>query len=584
MSIVSPRLGVIVVLAVLAANMAGCGDAPEATDSAAAELPARGEEPTWQPSDTRGLFDFVTSLAAERSRTAWVPPATPVAGTPAADLSYDRYRTIAFRDDRAIWGGDLPFEVRLDHPGGGVDTPVRVHLVSSDAARGVEFATDLFEYGGELDPGDFELPPDAGFAGFRVLGVMNRPDAVDEIVSFRGASYFRLLGPEHVYGLSARGVALGVAEPGPEEFPEFVEFWIDAPEPADTVLVIHALLDGPSLTGAYRFELVPGRADAVAAPDRPPRPTEMHVRTRLFARADVPRLGVAPLTSMYLHGTFDLGGASTGRPDAPGGARRDVRPRVHDSEGLLMETHAGEVIWRPLSNPGRVRVTSLLDRDPIGFGLAQATRDFSQYLDLEAAYDRRPSLWVDPAAAWGSGAVMLAEIPTATEFVDNVVAFWSPSDTLRAGDRSDWAYTLRTFDARPADTAGPGRVLRTRVASPGLPGQADPPPPHHFRVLVDFEGGALAEVSDAADVRAVVTSSTGRVTDIRVEALPGAGYRVTWILEGEPGVPADMRAHLERDRRNDGAGGPAGPSGILSETWSWLLDVPAAADPRTGAP
>jgi glucans biosynthesis protein len=552
-SIVSPRLGVIVVLALVAGSVTGCGDAPPPGD-ATTELPTRATEPAWQPSDTRGLFDFVTSIAAERSRTAWVPPGSVVAGTPAADLSYDRYRTITFRDDRAIWGDELPFEVRLDHPGGGVDTPVRVHLVSSDTARRVDFTPEMFIYGGDLDADDFDLPPGAGFAGFRVLSEMNRPGHVDEVVSFRGASYFRLLGPEHVYGLSARGVALGVAGPEPEEFPEFVEFWLERPEPGDTALVVHALLDGPSITGAYRFELVAGRADVVAGPDSPTRPTSMNVRTRLFARSEIPRLGVAPLTSMYLHGTFDLGGSS--------GARSDVRPRVHDSEGLLMETHAGEVIWRPLSNPGRVRVTSLLDRDPEGFGLAQATREFGQFLDLEAEYHRRPGVWVDPAAPWGSGAVMLAEIPSGTEFADNMVAFWAPSDTLRPGDRSDWAYTLTTFDIRPTETAGPGRVLRTRVAGAGLPGQADPPPAHHFRVLVDFVGGELDGMPADVAVEPVITSSTGVVTDVRVEPLPEGGYRATWILEGEPGVPADMRAYLRTDR-------------ILSETWSWLLDVPA---------
>ena len=292
----------------------------------------------------------------------------------------------------------------------------------------------------------------------------------------------------------------------------------------------------------------------------------MQVRARLFAREEIPRLGVAPLTSMYLHGTFDLGGGQ--------GSPSDVRPRVHDSEGLLMETHAGEVIWRPLSNPGRVRVTSLLDRDPEGFGLAQATREFGDYLDLEAQYHRRPSLWVDPAAGWGSGAVMLAEIPTATEFADNVVAFWAPSDTLRPGDRSDWAYTLTTFGVRPTEAAGPARVLRTRVAGAGLPGQVDAPPARHFRVLVDFEGGTLATLPPDAEITAVVSSSTGAVTDVRVEVLPTGGYRATWILEGEPGVPADMRAYLQSDL-------PAFQ--VVSETWSWLLDVPAAAGDPNGS-
>ena len=533
--------------------MSACGDASSGGGDVA-ELPARGTEPVWQPSDTRGLFDFVTSIAAERARTAWVAPASFVEGTPAAALSYDQYRAIRFRPESAIWGDPLPFEVQLDHPGGGVETPVRVHLVSSDTSATAGFDTSLFTYDGDIEAEDMDLPAEAGFAGFRILHPMNRPDHYDEIVSFRGASYFRMLGPDHVYGLSARGVAVGVAGPDPEEFPDFVEFWIREPLPEDTSLVVHALLDGPSITGAYRFELVPGRSDLTAGPSTPARPTEMHVRTRLFAREPVPDLGVAPLTSMYLHGTFDLGGEA------------DFRPRVHDSEALLMETHAGEVIWRPLSNPGRIRVTSLFDRDPAGFGLAQPTRDFDRYLDLEALYHRRPGLWVDPAAAWGGGSVRLAEIPSDTEFADNMVAFWSPSDPLEPGDRSDWAYTLRTFDVRPAETSGPARVVRTRVANAGLPGEMDPPPPHHRRVVVDFRGGYLDELETDEQVEALVSSSTGRVTDVRVERLPDGGHRATWILEGEPGVPADMKAYLRSDR-------------ILTETWSWLLDVPAPEQP-----
>jgi len=147
-----------------------------------------------------------------------------------------------------------------------------------------------------------------------------------------------------------------------------------------------------------------------------------------------------------------------------------------------------------------------------------------------------------------------------------MVAFWSPSDPLEPGDRSDWAYTLRTFDVRPAETSGPARVVRTRVANAGLPGEMDPPPPHHRRVVVDFRGGYLDELETDEQVEALVSSSTGRVTDVRVERLPDGGHRATWILEGEPGVPADMKAYLRSDR-------------ILTETWSWLLDVPAPEQP-----
>jgi len=73
--------------------------------------------------------------------------------------------------------------------------------------------------------------------------------------------------------------------------------------------VIYALLDSRRVTGAYRFVLWPGA------------PTRMEVRARLFLRENVAKLGIAPLTSMYLHGE--------NQPPAAGSAR----PEVHDSTG-----------------------------------------------------------------------------------------------------------------------------------------------------------------------------------------------------------------------------------------------------------
>jgi glucans biosynthesis protein len=435
-----------------------------------------------------------------------------------------------------------------------------VSVVSSGVARTLEFDPGQFDYDGSVDARSLGLEGESargvGYGGLRILARMNDPDHLDEVVSFRGASYFRLIGPGHVYGTSLRGIALNTAEPTPEEFPDFVRFWVEEPAPGDTVLVLHALLDGPSVTGAYRFELVAGRGPEVAAAREDTRPAWMSVRARLFARTEIPRLGVAPLTSMYLHGDVD----------PPASAW--VRPRVHDAEMLVMETHAGEVIARPLSSPDRVRVTSLRDRDPRGFGLAQPRRSFDDFLDLEAEYHRRPGIWIEPLARWGEGGVLLAELPTTSEFADNVVAFWAPDDTLRAGDRIDFAWRVRTFDTGAPTRAEPlGRVVRSRIGGAGLPGQADPPPAHHRRIVVDFEGEGLRAVPEDAVVDPVLFASTGEVRDLRVERLPAGGRRATWILEGEPGVPADMRIFLRA------------PSG-RTETWSYLLDLPAPAVPE----
>ena len=102
-----------------------------------------------------------------------------------------------------------------------------------------------------------------GFSGFRINGPLNRLDLFDEIIVFQGASYFRALSRGQIYGLSARGLALNVGKPDGEEFPQFRRFWIEKPQAGASKLVIHALLDSASVTGAYRFEVNPGWPTAI---------------------------------------------------------------------------------------------------------------------------------------------------------------------------------------------------------------------------------------------------------------------------------------------------------------------------------
>lgn len=512
---------------------------------AAAAACAEGERPPESPvSSTLALQ--VEARARALAAAPYVPPEPRV--TPAVEtLSYAELRGIGFRREAAIWRGEAPFELQLFHPGGGFVTPVRIHLLEGGRSRTLAFDPSLFTYGDEVEGMDLSLPPEAGFPGFRILFPMNDPGRMDEVAVFLGASYFRLLGPGQVYGLSSRGIALEVAGPDGEEFPDFVEFWIEKPAPGDTSLIFHALLDGPSVAGAYRFRLTPGAASPEADAAVRSGGTELEVEARLFGRAPVIRLGVAPLTSMYLHGTFRPGGDD------------DFRPRVHDSEGLLMETGRGEWIWRPLTNRRGVRITSLRDVDPAGFGLAQRTRDFGAYLDLEARYDLRPSHWVIPEGPWGSGGVELVEFPTNSEFNDNVVAYWAPDGGLRAGEERTYHYRLFTFDGRlPAETLG--RVVRTAVGWDRLPGQTDPPPRTRRRVALDFAGGELQRLGGAQSVEAVVEASAGAVSEVLVLPLPGGGRRATFSVDLPAAGGTDLRVHLR-----------AGED-VVTETWSYLLE------------
>ncbi len=528
----------------------GPGESREATEPTATEVPF-GTAPAVLPADA-SLFSLVTAEAERRAGQAYRPP-HPTLPETLSDLSYGRYRAIRFREDQTIWRGETPFELQLFHPGGASDVPVRIHLVEDGRVRTLGFEEARFTYDDEVAGAGDALPAETGHAGFRILYPLNAVGRADETVSFLGASYFRLLGPGHIYGLSSRGVAVDVAGPGGEEFPDFVEFWIERPDSGDASITFFGLLDGPSLAGAYRFVLAPGSAEGGA-------PTILEVHARLFGREDIGVLGVAPLTSMYLHGTFRRGGED------------DFRPRVHDSEGLLMLTGDREWIWRPLSNRLQTQVTTLLDRTPRGFGLVQRTRDFDQYLDLEAMYHRRPSEWVAvDGGDWGQGGVQLVELPTPSEFNDNIVAYWAPDGGLAAGESRHFEYRLITFDGRLAGGELPGgalegqslaQVVTTRIGWDALPGQVDAPPRDRRRVVIDFAGGVLAEVPAGATVEADVSSSSGLIRDLRVEPLPGGGRRATFAIHLERDQPADMRVLL----RLGEAGEP------LSETWSYLLE------------
>ena len=569
----STRLQIALSCAVVSGALVACSG--EDTRAPEPESPSSGGSTTvasWA-ADANGptLFDHVTEEARRRASMAYSPPDHHLVAS-AAELDYAAYRDIRFRDERAVWRGSVPFEVQLFHPGGASDVPVRIHLVEDGASRPLPFDAGMFEYGAlarNADGGSDHpaLPPEVGYGGFKVLNTMNQPTKLDEVAAFLGASYFRLVGPDQVYGLSSRGLAVDTAEPDGEEFPDFVAFWLVRPEADADSFTFYGLLDSPSVSGAYRPAPRPGARDESAAPPAVApgtsldvsAGTSLDVSARLFFRDDVAKVGIAPLTSMYLHS-----------PMIPGG-HDDFRPRVHDSEGLSMLTGKGEWIWRPLSNGQGVRVTSLRDVDPVGFGLVQRTRDFDGYLDLEAQYHRRPSLWVDIDEAWGGGGVELLEIPTTSEFNDNVVAYWVPDSDPRAGDEVTVRYRLVTFDSElgRGDLAGSAddlplrsvaAVARTSIGWDALPGAAEPPPRSHRRVVVDFEGEGLAALDPAAEVSASLSASSGTTTDMRVEVLPGGGRRATFSLQPDGDRGSDMRLFLVH------------ADTVISETWSYLWE------------
>lgn len=466
-------------------------------------------------------FDDVVELARRRAGRPWREPPRPL---PAAlrSLTYDQYREIRFRPDRSLWRGEgLPCEIQFFHPGFYYLEPVALSVVAGSEVEPVEFQPSLFDYGRSGVSG---LPAGLGFAGFRVHAPINRPDYLDEVIVFLGASYFRAVGRGQVYGLSARGVAIDMGLDEPEEFPAFRAFWIERPAAGDRALRVVALLDGPSVAGAYRFEVRPGL------------PTVVGVTARLFFRREVRRLGLAPLTSMFLFGE-----------EAP--ARfGDYRPEVHDSDGLLLVNGTGERLFRPLRNPAAVTVTAFELESPRGFGLVQRDRIFDHYQDLESSYQARPSAWVEPEGDWGRGEVLLLEIPSDLETTDNIGAFWVPE--RRGADPVSVAYRV-SFGDEPAGGDRSGRAVATRIGR-GRDGAT-------AHVVLDFDGPELRELPAPAPVELVVTARRGEVDNATAykNTLDGS-WRAFFDLRAEPLAAVDLRAFLRAGDR------------ALTETWTYL--------------
>jgi glucans biosynthesis protein len=476
--------------------------------------------------DLEELSDKARALAGRD----WQPPNSP---DPAlAALGYDQYRAIRFDPDRALWVSNSGFQVQFFHPGFLFNEPVRIHEIQSGVAHEVPFDPSRFRFDPPLDG-----PPVAaatGYAGFRVHYPINRPGVHDEFLVFLGASYFRMIGAGQAYGVSARGLALDSGGSGSEEFPVFRQFWLERAQPQDTRLRLMALLDSPSVTGAFAFEIEPGD------------PTSMVVDARLFARRDLVRPGIAPLTSMFKHG--DTGPVLVD----------DFRPRVHDSDGLLVRSSRGEEQWRPLSNRARVRLSGFEDdAAPVGFGLMQRRREFEDFLDLEARYDLRPGKWIEPLEGdWGAGRVELIEIPTADETFDNIVAFWVPAAPILAGESRRYRYRLSTVD-RAASPSGLARVKATHTGRAGIPGQASWQDRAQRRFVIEFDGKALAE---AEDVALSAETRGGRLVESRLERLPDrrALRAVIALAPAENGDRSDLRVFLHDDER------------VLSEVWTYV--------------
>lgn len=428
-------------------------------------------------------FADVQAKAQDLAGTKYTP--TPAVPEFLTKLNYGEWSSIRYLPEKALWTDEsLPFTVQFFHPGLYYDRPVRIHIVNGDTVEDVAFDTSLFRYENEDLARQVAQTKDMNFAGFRLHYPLNSATYKDELAIFLGASYFRALAADTHYGIYSRGLAIDTATAQGEEFPYFKEFWIVKPAPDAGDITVYALMDSESMAGAYRFIITPGS------------PTVMDVKCALFTRKgarNFQKIGLAPLTSMFFYGE-----EKNGRPG-------DYRPEVHNSDGLLYVNGENHWFWSPLANPKRLTVNTFPLQNPRGFGLLQRDCDFKSYQDIDASYERRPSLWVEPQGDWGPGQLNLVEIPTEDEMHDNIVAFWTPDKPrdknnpaqpeaeLRYPDTQ--MYSWKLYWMQPQSTQHElGRITSTRISRSG----------DTMTFHVDFAGGALATLPEDTGLSSIV--------------------------------------------------------------------------------
>lgn len=470
--------------------------------------PASAQEP--------GSFGFDAVVARARE-TAGSPYSRPLMkmSEPFADLRYDQFRAIRFREDKRFFAdADRGFRMDLLPPGLSFQDRIEINLVANGVAQPIPFSTDFFAFDSNYFPypdgrAPTGLAADMGYSGIRLRHPINSPGVWDDFAVFQGASYFRAVAHDTFYGLSARGLAVGTGGPDPEEFPIFTAFWVYEPQPGDRVLRVSALLDSDSVAGAFDFAIQPGTR------------TVMAVRSVLFPRREIRAVGIAPLTSMYFFGPERRAGID------------DFRDAVHDSDGLRIVNGRGERLWRPLRNPARLETSAFSDDGPRAFGLIQRARDFADFEDAEAHYERRPSAWVEPAGDWGKGAVTLVEIPTADEFTDNIVAFWRPAEPLAAGSENAFDYRL-TWGVAEAEDQPLAWVIATRSGLSILD-------PRERLFVIDFDLG----MTDFTRVAPRLEASAGEVKGLSLDRLPeGNTARVGFHFIAGDRASAEFRLWL----------------------------------------
>jgi glucans biosynthesis protein len=548
-------------------------------------------------------FEEVQAIAKKRTERPYAP-LPDVLPPELKKLTPQQDSGIFPRETARLWRKKgLPFQVDFYHQLASNPQPhiaPAFNVVDSKGTHHLPYSSNLFIF--QSIPAGTTFPPGIGFAGFYLrypdMGIGSKPNSLDGFFSAMGASYFRAIAKDQVYGLSGRGIAINPAldDPKkPEEFPAFTDWWLQEPASTNaTEVVLDALLDGPSVSGAYEFKVRPGAV------------TSIDIHASLYFRADVDRLGIAPFSSMYLFGE-----------NAPDHFKDNVHPEIHDSDGAMMQSADGEWKWRPLSQSNDARtgakgnqrqLYAFAEENPRGFGLIQRDRDFQHYQDLGMKYNVRPSAWVMPHGDWGKGEVTLIELPSNDYNTDNVVLFWHPAQAIHKGDHLDLSYTIDFYmnDSNrpplactkqtlinvpapppvatvPAPAAPPAPKTNAPAATPpaktnaapahplpGNPAFVGPPAPAAkpipvgttpVQFLVDFAGAGIENTAANQPPEPEVTFDPPG-TYLRDVSVEKNGYDNSWrvtftIIPFKHNVPTQLTCRLLRDKRP------------ITETWTY---------------
>lgn len=512
------------------------------------------------------FFETLNTQSIALSQVEYKPP---VAFPALAALSYDDLGAIQFKPDRTFFQDQRSYGLQLFQLGGFNVDAIDVHVLNKNGSDYlIHYDKGYFTWPKKI-LSSVSIPNKTGFSGFRLLtppdknlgkNLSKNPSKDSnptEFMVFQGASYFRARGLDGWYGQSARGIAIDTVQ-GVEEFPLFRDYDILSPAPGDKTVTVYALLDGPSITGAFRFIIKAGSKGNPA--------TTMDVYCQMHARKDIKRIGIAPLTSMFWHGEIN-------KTD-----QGDYRPEVHDTDGLLINEADNQWLWRPLSNPGPLLDNAFMLNNPKGFGLMQRDRNWSHYQDVGAMYDKRSNAWVQPIGEWGSGRISLIQIPTDNEYADNIVAFWTPKKEIKAHDSLSYHYKItwsnqepkeigqKNIDRDPSsrgsskDSVSPLEVQSTRIAKGDVFSGSVA-----SRFVIDFKaskenlckGGLTGDALDSS-VEPIITTTGGEVVEKHTNCLPDGGWRIAFNLK-TLGSPVDLTARLVRKNEN------------ISEVWSYTF-------------